>query len=106
MTTSFTPTSSPPELGPQPLPTIPTVQVMATWNEYVLLQWIEQETTILLDPKDRDKFAAARLLGETFLRRAGDEDFFMKAGLNLGTSEVLANLGNKVKKGGKFIPRT
>jgi hypothetical protein len=105
MTTSFTPTSSPPELGPQPLPAIPTVQVMTTWNEYVLLQWIKQEKPDLLGPF-LDKFTVAGLSGETFLRRAGDVDFFLKAGLSLGVSELLAHLGNEVKKWSKFIPQT
>jgi hypothetical protein len=79
---------------------------MMTWGEAKLLQWIQQEKPNLLRHEYLDKFTAARFLGETFLRRAGDVDFFMKADLPLRVSEVLANLGDEVKKEGKFIPRT
>jgi hypothetical protein len=92
-------------LSTQPLPTIPTVEEMTTWDEARLLKWIQRQKPNLLRPEYLDKFTAAGLLGESFLRHAGDVDFFMKAGLSLGISEVLANLGDKVKEG-KFIPRT
>ena len=79
---------------------------METWDEATLLQWIRQKRRNLLRGEYLDKFTAAGILGETFLRRAGDVDFFMKAGLPLGPSEVLANLGDEAKKEGRFIPRT
>jgi hypothetical protein len=102
MPASFEPESEWTELSPQDLPTIPTVQEMTTWDEAALLQWIQQKRPKLLKREYLDKFTAAGFLGETFLRRAGDVDFFMKAGLPLGVSEVLANLGDEVKEG-KFI---
>jgi hypothetical protein len=105
MTTSFKSKSKRTDLSSQDLPTIPTVQEMMTWNEAALLQWIQQKKPKLLRREYLDKFTAARFLGGTFLRRAGDIDFFMKAGLPLGVSEILANLGDEVKEG-KFIPRT
>jgi hypothetical protein len=78
---------------------------METWDKDELLQWIQQKTPKLLIGEDLEKFRAAKVLGVSFLRRAGDVDFFMKAGLPLGVSEVLANLGDEVKEG-KFIPWT
>jgi hypothetical protein len=48
---------------------------MMTWGEAKLLQWIQQEKPNLLRHEYLDKFTAARFLGETFLRRAGDVDF-------------------------------
>jgi hypothetical protein len=88
------------ELSSQSLP-----KSMTAWDEVALLKWIQKEKPGFLIPEYLNKFAAARISGETFLRRAGDVDFFLKAGLPLGASEVLANLGDKVMKG-KFIPRT
>jgi hypothetical protein len=87
-------------------PEIPTVQEMETWDEAALLKWIQRERPKLLRGEYLDKFTVAVFLGETFLRRAGDVDFFMKAGLPLGVSEVLANLGDEAKKEGRFIPCT
>jgi hypothetical protein len=106
MTTSFTFKSKRTELSPQDLPTISTVQEMATWDEAELLQWIQQKKPNLLRRESLDKFTAATIFGETFLRRAGDVDFFMKADLSREVCEVLAHLGDEVKKEGKFIPRT
>ena len=94
------------ELSTQYLPEIPTVKEMEAWDDAALLQWIQQERPNLLRREHLDKFRAAEFLGETFLRRAGDMDFFMKAGLPLGVSEVLASLGDDVKEKGKFIPWT
>ena len=78
---------------------------MKDWDQDNLLQWIQQKRPNLLRREHLDKFRAAEFLGETFLRRAGDVDFFMKAGLPLGVSEVLASLGDEVKEG-EFISWT
>jgi hypothetical protein len=78
---------------------------MKDWDKDELLQWIKKKRPKLLSGDDLEKFIAAGILGETFLRRAGDVDFFMKAGLPLGVSEVLASLGDEVEEGG-FIPWT
>ena len=83
----------------------PTVTEMMAWDDAALLEWIQAENPKLLRDEYLDKFTAAIFFGETFVRRAGDVDFFMKAGLSLGISEVLANLGDKIKNG-KFIPWT
>lgn len=105
MTTSFKSKSKRTELSPQDPLTTSTAQEMTAWDEATLLEWIHRVKPQLLKGENLDKFTAAGFLGETFIRRAGDVDFFMKAGLTLGVSEVLANLGDEVKEG-KFIPRT
>jgi hypothetical protein len=106
MTASFESKSEETELSIQDLPKVPTVKEMEAWDNAALLKWIQQKKPNLLRREYLDKFRAAEFLGETFLRRAGNVDFFMKAGLPLGVSEVLANLGDEVKEEGKFIPRT
>jgi len=85
------------------MPSHPTAQQMNKWDQDELLQWIQQKKPNLLSHDDLEKFTAAKFLGESFLRRAGDLDIFTKAGLPVGVSEVLANLGDEVKEG-KFIP--
>jgi hypothetical protein len=90
----------------QEMPSNPTVQQMKDWNKDELLQWIQQKKPQLLSGSDLEKFIAAEIWGEGFLWAAGDVDFFMKAGLPLGVSEVLAILGHEVKEGSEFIPWT
>jgi len=72
---------------------------MNGWNKEALLQWIQQKAPDLLSGEDLDKFIAAKISGKGFLRRAGDPDFFSKAGLPVGISEDLAGLREEVKKG-------
>ena len=81
------------------VPSNPTTQQMDSWNKDALLQWIQQKEPALLSGEDLDKFIAAKISGKGFLRRAGDLDFFIKAGLPIGVSQDLALLGDEVKKG-------
>src|SRR6266516_2343406 len=73
--TTFKSKSKRTDLSPQDLPTIPTVQEVASWDEAALLQWIQQEKPKLLRREYLDKFTAAGFLRETFLRRAGDVEY-------------------------------
>jgi hypothetical protein len=88
------------------MPSNPTVEQMKDWDTDELLQWIQKKKPNLLSSRNLERFIAAEILGEGFLWAAGDVDSFMKAGLSLGVSEVLASLGDEVKEGGEFIPWT
>ena len=97
------------EPGSQPRPEMPsnsTVQQMKDWDEDELLRWIQQKKPKLLSGDNLEKFIAAEIAGETFLRRAGDRKFFMDAGLPVGISQELSILSHGVKEGGEFIPWT
>jgi hypothetical protein len=88
------------------MPSNPTVQQMKSWNEDKLLWWIQQKRPNLLRDNNLEKFVAAEIVGEGFLWAAGDVDFFMKVGLPVGISQILAILGHEVKERSEFIPRT
>jgi hypothetical protein len=78
MTTSFESKYEDTELSTQDLPKIPTVKEMEAWDNAALLQWIQQKKPKLLRREYLDKFRATEFLGETFLRRAGNVDFFLE----------------------------
>jgi len=62
-----------------------------------LLEWIQQERPKALKGDKVEKFKEADIDGATFLKHAGDVDFFEnKCNLPIGTSERLADLAKEI----------
>ena len=62
-----------------------------------LLEWIQQERPKALKSDKVEKFKKADIDGATFLKHAGDVDFFEnKCNLPIGTSERLADLAREI----------
>ena len=62
------------------MPTNPTVEMVKEWDNDQLLKWIQQKRPKLLRVGDNlEKFKAAQIPGNVFLKRSGDEQFFKNA---------------------------
>src|SRR5467141_412539 len=77
-------------------PHYPTTQEVESWDETLLLEWIQKTLKVLLKNDDAEKFLNARLEGSVFLRHAGQVEIFLKAGIALGPSDKLAHLAQTV----------
>src|SRR3954453_12482872 len=85
-------------------PKFPTVQEMETWDEEVVLQWIQQNYHFILKGDNLENFKKACIGGIAFLD--SDVDFYETCRLPRGVGLALKRLADKVKEEGKFIPRT
>jgi hypothetical protein len=65
--TMATSSESKSEVSTQELPTIPTVQVMKTWDTEKVLRWIHQRDPNILKEDDVNNFKKARIAGGAFL---------------------------------------
>ena len=75
----------------------PTTQEIKDWNGDKLLEWIKQKKPDLLRDEDIEKLKTARISGQTFLKYAGNTDFFeKKCHLPAGTSSDLADLAKEL----------
>jgi hypothetical protein len=98
------PNSKPTKLSSQagqanPVTNEPTTQEMEIWDTHELLQWIQEKKSKLLKDENLEKFKAACISGNTFLKYAGDVQFFrIECNLPIGISSDLADLANETKK--------
>ena len=76
----------------------PILEEVKEWDKDELLKWIQQKRPKLLtDDDDVEKFKAAKIPGDVFLRKAGDVLFFEnKCHLPVGPSEQLAYLAEEI----------
>jgi len=72
-----------------------TIDMIRRWKKDELLKWIQQKLSIPLEPQDAEKLSNANIHGVVFLKGAGNEDFFLKAGLSFGASVQLAELARE-----------
>jgi hypothetical protein len=74
-----------------------TTQEIKDWNVDELLKWIKQKKSDLLRDEDIEKFKTERISGQTFLKYAGNTDFFQNnCHLPAGTSSDLADLAKEL----------
>ena len=73
-----------------------TIDDVKGWNTNKLLEWIQQQLSIPLKPKDEKKFLDADIDGEAFLGLASNRESFRSVGLSLGASQKLAQLAKKL----------
>jgi hypothetical protein len=91
--------ASSPEHDPkQASQALPPIEKIKNWNASGLLDWIQKNRPNLFQGDQRKKFGDASIPGEVFLTLAGDEDFFIKCELPLGTSRGLANLASELAR--------
>ena len=74
----------------------PTAEAIESLDEEKLLEWIQKKLPSLRETDNNDRFVKSRIDGHVFLMGAGDEDFFMEAGLAFGPSVELAELAQNV----------
>jgi hypothetical protein len=80
----------------KPVTNEPTTQEIKGWNVAKLLEWIKQKKPDLLRDEDIEKFKTERISGRTFLKYAGNKDFFQNScHLPTGTSSDLADLAKE-----------
>jgi len=75
---------------------MPTLQEVESWDEDQLLEWIQRTAPRVLKEENLSRFKEAEVDGSTFLRHAGDPDFFTKLGLTYVPSDGLAFLAKQV----------
>ena len=76
----------------------PTIQEIKDWDENELLQWIQKEKPKLLTGKILEKFKEAYIIGDVFLKHAGDRKFFREeCELPPGISDGLASLAEDIR---------
>jgi hypothetical protein len=74
----------------------PTIQEINDWDEDKLLKWIKQKKPNLLRDEKLKKFKAESISGQSFLKYAGNTDFFQRnCHLPAGTSSDLADLARE-----------
>jgi hypothetical protein len=73
----------------------PTIEQIEKWDKNELLGWIHKKLPGLLTGDDLEKFETASIRGRTFVRHAGDVEFFQKM-LPYGISDELANLAMEI----------
>jgi hypothetical protein len=88
----------------------PTAEAIESLDEEKLLEWIQKKLPSLRRTDNNDRFLKSRINGHVFLMGAGNEDFFMEAGLPFRPSVELAELaqnviGKKSKCYSLFHPR-
>ena len=74
----------------------PTIQEIEGFDEVNLLKWIKEKSSLRLKPEAERKFLDAEINGSVFLKGAGNEDYFLKAGLSFGASVQLAELAREI----------
>jgi hypothetical protein len=85
----------------------PTIQDIERWDATKLAKWILQVLDPPLNPRNIEKIVEAEIDGPVFLKGAGDQDFFMRAGFSFGASVKLSELAKGFTIQGKllsFIP--
>jgi hypothetical protein len=86
----------------KPVANGPTIQEIEDWDKDELLKWIQQKKPKLLGGENLEKFKKECISGHTFLKYAGNTDFFQKnCHLPAGTSSDLADLASEIKTGSK-----
>jgi hypothetical protein len=81
----------------KPVTNEPTTQDIKGWNVAKLLEWIKQKKPDLLRDEDIEKFETERISGRTFLKYAGNTDFFRNdCHLPPRTSSDLADLAKEL----------
>ena len=73
-----------------------TAEVIGTLDEVKLLESIQEKIPSLRKIENSDQFLKSQINGHVFLKGAGDENFFIKAGLAFGPSIELAELAQNV----------
>ena len=91
------------QLSTQDLPKIPTVEQMKSWDEAVVLQWINKRNETILRGNNLENFKNECIIGAAFL--VSDVEFYRNCGLPRGVGLALKDLADEVKEG-KFIPWT
>jgi len=83
------------QLSTEPLPTLPTVEEMRTWDTKKVLRWIQQREPHLLSDDDVERFLKAGITGTIFL--AINFEFLRKGcGIPPGPSLLLTRIMNEV----------
>jgi hypothetical protein len=85
----------------------PTIQDIEHCDATKLAKWIQQVLDPPLNPRNIEKIVEAEIDGPVFLKGAGDQDFFMRAGFSFGASVKLSELAKGFTIQGKllsFIP--
>jgi hypothetical protein len=103
MTESKPKQTEPTEPSTQPLPRTPRAEEMKTWNEEMVLRWIQQREPSVLKGDNLENFNEAGITGSAFL--LASFKFFKGCKLSLRASLVLNGLVDEVKEG-KFTPWT
>ena len=73
-----------------------TAEVIGTLDEVKLLESIQERIPSLRKIENSDQFLKSQINGHVFLKGAGDEDLFIKAGLAFGPSLELADLAQNI----------
>jgi len=75
-------------------------QEIRSLNQKNLLEWLKQRLS--LEPKNEkkfsEKFSEAEIDAQVFLKGAGNEEYFLKAGFSFGHSVKLADLASEVMR--------
>jgi len=74
----------------------PTAEEIESLDEEKLFEWIQKNLPSLREAGNSDQFLKSGIDGDVFLMGAGDEDFFMSAGLAFRPSIELAELAQNV----------
>jgi hypothetical protein len=72
---------------------LPPLQDIKSWDETLLLNWVQKALSVPLKADDAARFLDARITGNAFLYAAG---IFEKAGISIGPSFDLSQLAKTI----------
>jgi hypothetical protein len=75
------------------------ISVVRESNANDLIKWIQQSKLFSLNRDDEKKFSEEDISGIVFLKGAGNEEYFHKAGFSFGARVKLADLAKKIHDG-------